>query len=71
MDQFTWLIAEILVQQRERELAAHPYAPSAPARRDGLRRALATTMVRLGLRLDPAAGERLAGADAFAHQGRP
>ncbi len=69
MDQFNWLVGEILVQQRERELAARRHTPPAPPGRDGLRRVLATRMVRLGLRLDPAAGEGL-GAFALAPEGR-
>jgi len=70
MDPYNWLVAEILVQQRARELAAHPRGlPERPGRA-GLRRTLASAMVRLGLRLDPAAGERLGGAFAFATERR-
>ncbi len=70
MDQYNWLIAEILVQQRARELDAQPRElPERPGRA-GLRRTLASAIVRLGLRLDPAAGERLAAAFAFAPEGR-
>ena len=69
MDQYNWLVAEILVQQRAREFASRPRELPEPPVHDGLRRTLATAMVRLGLRLDPAAGERLA-ALAFAPEGR-
>ena len=70
MDQYNWLIAEILVEQRVRELATAPRAQPEGPRHDGLRRTLGTAMVRLGLRLDPAASERLASAFAFAQEGR-
>jgi hypothetical protein len=70
MDQYNWLITEILLQQRTRELAARPHALPERHGRAGLRRSLASAIVRLGLRLDPAAGERLAGAFAFAPEGR-
>jgi hypothetical protein len=72
MDQYSWLVAEIMVRQRARELASQPRAlpePPGPGRA-GLRRTLASAMVRLGLRLDPTAGERLAAAFAFASEGR-
>jgi hypothetical protein len=70
MDQYNWFIAEILVQQRARELAAQPRTlPERPGRAS-LRRTLAMAILRLGLRLDPAAGERLATAFAFAPEGR-
>ena len=66
---YNWLFAEILVQQRAHELAARPRAlPARPGA--GLRGTLASAIVRLGLRLDPAAGERLAGAFAFATERR-
>jgi hypothetical protein len=70
MDQYNWLIAEILVQQRARERAAQPRALPERSSRAGLRQTLASAIVRLGLRLDPAAGERLAAAFAFAPEGR-
>ncbi len=71
MEQFNWLVTEILLQQRARALASQqPRMLPEPPRHDGLRRTLATAMVRLGLRLDPAAGERLAAALAFAPGGR-
>ena len=70
MDNYNWLIAEILLQQRERQLAsARPHASPEPPAHGGLRRTLAAAMVRLGLRLDPAAGEGL-GAFALAPEGR-
>jgi len=64
MDNFNWLIAELLVEQRMRERLAEcgrlpPTPPGPRAERAGVKRALASTFVRLGLRLDPAAGEGL------------
>jgi len=60
MDSFSLLIAEMLIQERQREFALPPHAaPELRNARGGIKRALATTFVRLGLRLDPAAGERL------------
>jgi len=71
MDSLSVLIAELEMKQRqiEREASVHvEQRPRAPA---GLRHSLATTFVRLGLRLDPAAGEDLgAPLHAFAHQER-
>jgi len=56
MNDFNWLVAEMMVEQ-----ALHPAEPRAlPVQRNGQRgvkRSLAATLVRLGLRLDPAAGE--------------
>ena len=61
MDNYTWLFAMLLTEQRERLLAAQQPLPRPPARPPGpgLRRTLAATIVRPGLRLDPAAGEGL------------
>ena len=64
MDLVNWTIIGILTEQRLREQRGefqrlHPAASESPARRPGLRSALASTFVRWGLRLDPAAGERL------------
>ena len=70
MDQCNWLIAEILVQQRAQQLAQEPHLPPEPPAHNGLRRSLATAIVRLGLRLDPRAGEPLARALAYAREGR-
>lgn len=71
MDNFNWLILELLSQQRERQLAAQP--PALPEQRNGhrgVRHALASTFVRLGLRLDPAAGEGLGAFDLSPASGR-
>ena len=71
MDQFNWLVAELLVQQRAQELASQePHMPPEQPGRNGLRRTLATAIVRLGLRLDPKAGEPLANGFAYAREGR-
>lgn len=62
MDNFNWLMQELLWEQRERLFAAQTprhYPDEAHQDRGGLRRALASGFVRLGLRLDPAAGEGL------------
>jgi len=60
MDNFTWLMADLLREQRERMLATQrpPILPEGPESA-GLRHALGSRLVRLGLRLDPAAGEGL------------
>lgn len=58
MNDFNRLVAEMMVEQ-----ALHPAEPRAlPVQRNGQRgvkRSLGATLVRLGLRLDPAAGESL------------
>jgi hypothetical protein len=60
MDSFSWLIAEMLIKERDREATMLARtAPERHASRGGVKHALATTFVRLGLRLDPAAGEGL------------
>jgi hypothetical protein len=64
MDPLNWTIIAILTEQRLREQRGefqrlHLKASESPARRPSLRSALASTFVRWGLRLDPAAGERL------------
>ena len=61
MDSFNWLMAELLNEQRERLFATQrpPLPPIEAPERAGMRRTLATIFVRLGLRLDPAAGEGL------------
>lgn len=63
MDNFNWLVMEVLTQQRMRERLnptpaqpIHQITPTSP-----VRRTLASSLVRLGLRLDPAAGEGLGG----------
>jgi hypothetical protein len=63
MESLNLLIAEMLIQERQHEaIMLSRVAPVRPESRGGIRHALATTFVRLGLRLDPAAGE---GAGAF------
>lgn len=65
MGPFNWSTPEFVAAERMRRRAYEydatrsvPSAPRAPA--GGVRRAFAAAFVRLGLRLDPAAGERLA-----------
>jgi len=62
MDNFNLVLLELLAEVKAQEGAAN--RPSAPSPREGggMRRALAAWLVRLGLRLDPVAGE---GLDAF------
>lgn len=61
MDNFNWLVTELITQQQVRE-RLNP-SPLPPVRRatqtSPVRRTLASSLVRLGLRLDPAAGEGL------------
>ena len=60
MDSFNLLITEMLIEERQRELALAAHAaPERHSSRGGMKRALAATFVRVGLRLDPAAGEGL------------
>ncbi len=64
MDNLNWLVLELLSQEmmREQRLASQPLAAVSDGSRDGhggIKRALAAHFVRLGLRLDPAAGEGL------------
>ena len=64
MDLVNWTIIAILTGQRLREQRGefqrlHLKASASPAGRSGVRSALASAFVRWGLRLDPAAGERL------------
>jgi hypothetical protein len=60
MDSLNVLIAEMQIKARQLEATKlSDQAPVRPELRGGIKRALATTFVRLGLRLDPAAGERL------------
>lgn len=60
-----WITPELAAAEaiRRRGYAydpAHPHERAPRTQAGGLRRAIAATFVRLGLRLDPAAGERLA-----------
>ena len=62
------LLDELLTEQKLRDLRAeferHHLAAAAPTSPGpGLRSALASILVRWGLRLDPAAGERLVALD--------
>lgn len=64
MNGLSYYMIELLHEQRERELASLEQRMLIEAemdreRRAGVRRALADRLVRLGLRLDPAAGEGL------------
>ncbi len=74
MDLWHYTILELLSEQRLREQRAafgrlHLADEAAVRRRFSLRRALASTLVRWGLRLDPTAGERQPALD-LAHEGR-
>ena len=65
MDSLNLLIAQTLIEERQRELAAITNAPTPAASHAGrrMRHTLAATFVRVGLRLDPAAGEGLRAFD--------
>ena len=65
MDSFNWMINEMLVREavRGRLNGHHLETPEAPKRLRPVKRALASSLVRLGLRLDPAAGEGLGALD--------
>jgi hypothetical protein len=69
MDPMTYLAAQLLVVERLRARPAPPRLPTRVAATGGARRALAAAFVRLGLRLDPAAGEGLGALQAST--GRP
>jgi hypothetical protein len=62
MNNMNWLITEVLSEQRESELASIELRMRMEAERvrpqANLRRTLAGGLVRLGMRIDPAAGER-------------
>ncbi len=64
MEQLNWLVIEMLSEQtlQERRGRAQPLASGSTRPREersGIKRSLAASLVRLGLRLDPAAGEGL------------
>jgi len=61
MDLVNWLLLDLLVAERMRVQSGPPGRPTRPASSGGVKRALASAFMRLGLRLDPAASERLAG----------
>ena len=67
MDSFNWMVAEMLTREavRERLNPHHVELPEAPARhkQNPITRTVASSLVRLGLRLDPAAGEGLGALD--------
>ena len=57
MDQFNWLVAEIMVQQRQQQLTSQPPAAPEEHNHEGVRHSLANAIVGLGLRLDRSAGQ--------------
>ena len=63
MDSFNWFVLDNLYSQevRERDLAWQALQEEARKQQQGrsVKRALASLLVRVGLRLDPAAGEGL------------
>ena len=63
MDGLNWLVLELLWEQEMRRgrspLPRRPVPPNRPREGSSVKRALAAALVRLGLRLDPAAGEGL------------
>ena len=68
MDSYNWLLLELMTQQASRALLLtsqrsdrRPVPPTADG--SGVKRSLASALVRLGLRLDPAAGEGLGASD--------
>ncbi len=70
MDYFNWMVMDMITRDavQERLTAEHRTdqygeAPEAPKRLSLVTRALASSLVRLGLRLDPAAGEGLDSLD--------
>jgi hypothetical protein len=68
MDNYNWLVTALFLEQRLRERSLpQRYEPLQPSERretlSRVKRGLASTLVRLGLRLDPAAGEGLGALD--------
>lgn len=65
MDTFNWMMLEMITREqvRERLNEHHLELPKAPTRQNPILRRLASSLVRLGLRLDPAAGEVLGRLD--------
>jgi hypothetical protein len=59
VDNFNLLVAQAMILQRQREADAISKAGAPQRAQRGLRLSLASTFVRAGLRLDPAAGEGL------------
>jgi len=66
MENMNWLLTSILVEQRLREglagAAREQQLHDVTTTGGGTKRAVASALVRLGLRLDPAAGEGLGAA---------
>ena len=72
MDTFNWMVLEMITREQVRERLNQPRfeLPEAPKRKqhNAVTRTLASSLVRLGLRLDPAAGEGLGRLDlSLAH----
>ncbi|MCH8993775.1 MAG: hypothetical protein IH959_02275 [Chloroflexi bacterium] len=66
MDFNNWVMLEMLATEQAQDRARERGARSPEeneSRRGGIKRALAAAFVRLGLRLDPAAGEGLSGLE--------
>ena len=65
MDYFNWMVLDMITRDAVRERLNGHYleTPEAPKRLSLVTRVLASSLVRLGLRLDPAAGEGLGGLD--------
>ena len=66
MDFNNWIMLEMLATEQAQDRARERGALSPEedhSRPGGIKRALAATFVRLGLRLDPAAGEGLSGLE--------
>ena len=63
MDYFNYMVCEMLARTalHERLAGMRMEEPAAPKRLSLVTRVLASSLVRLGLRLDPAAGEGLGG----------
>ncbi len=65
MDYFNYMVNEMLAREAVRGRVNGHYleTPEAPKRLSPVKRALASSLVRLGLRLDPEVGEGLGGLD--------
>ena len=65
MDTFNWMVMELIGREAQQEQLTGNLnvEPTAPRRRTSATRALASSLVRLGLRLDPAAAEGLGAFD--------
>jgi hypothetical protein len=70
MDGLGWLVTELLVQERQRGAREATQRARAASRQGGLKRSIAASIVRLGLRLDAGAAESVQATQAtFARQG--